>query len=39
MAVIERPQVDLDEFVVSATKYIVAGFTALLQAGAHDRNN
>jgi hypothetical protein len=39
MAVIERPQLDLEEFVVEAAAEIVAGFTALLQASAHDRNN
>ena len=36
MAVIERPQFDVDEFVVSATEDIVTGFTALLEAGAPD---
>ena len=30
MAVIERPQLDLDEFVASATAEVVAGFSALL---------
>jgi hypothetical protein len=39
MAVIERPQFDLDEFVGSATEDIVAGFTALLEAGAPDRDD
>src|SRR4051812_1529809 len=39
MAVIERPQFDLDEFVVSATEDIVSGFTALLEGGAPDRQD
>ena len=39
MAVIERPQLDLEEFVVAATAEVVAGFTALLQAAVDDRND
>src|SRR5580765_4393692 len=39
MSVVEHPQLDLDEFVAAATDEIVAGFTALLQPGAHDRND
>ena len=39
MAVIEPPQLDLDQFVVAATETVVAGFSALLQAAAHDRND
>jgi hypothetical protein len=32
VAVVEGPQLDLDEFVVEATEEIVAGFEALLRA-------
>jgi|tagenome__1003787_1003787.scaffolds.fasta_scaffold20609960_2 hypothetical protein len=39
MAVIARPQFDLGDFVVSATEDIVAGFEALLDAGAPDRDD
>jgi len=38
-AVIERPELDLEEFVATATADVVAGFTALLEAAADDRNN
>jgi hypothetical protein len=37
MAVIERPELDLEQFVATATADVVAGFTALLDAAADDR--
>jgi hypothetical protein len=39
MAVIERPELDLEQFVATATADVVAGFTALLEAAADDRSD